>query len=80
MSEFDTWTTIPEFPDYQINVEGDVRFKATSEEIASTQAFDTVCFDLVKDGQILLKTQSGLIAAAKPRAKRWQGVPVKEKK
>lgn len=80
MREFDTWTVIPDFPDYEINVEGDVRFKESREEIGMITMFDVACYDLLKDGKLQTKTQDCLLKSAKPRAKGWQTIPVPEPK
>jgi hypothetical protein len=65
-----TWTTIPEFPDYQVNMEGDVRFTESKDEVPMIFEFDTACYDLVKGGKIYTKTQRGLIDAANPHISR----------
>lgn len=80
MREFDTWTIIPDFPDYEVNAEGDVRFEKNKDELGMVYILDTACYDLLKDGKIYTKTQDGLIKSANPRAKGWQKVPVKESK
>jgi hypothetical protein len=80
MREFDTWTVIPDFPDYEINQEGDVRNKESQDEVGMIYLFDTSCYDLIKDGVVHTKTQDGLIQSANPRAKGWQKVPVKDSK
>lgn len=76
----ESWANIPEFPKYQINVEGEVRYVETGELIPILNAYGSEVYGLVKDGKHYMKTKQGLIDAANPHILRWQGVPVKESK
>lgn len=70
MSE--SWATIPTFPKYQINVEGEVRYIETGELIPILSAYGTEVYGLVKDGTHFMKTKQGLIDVTNPHILRRQ--------
>lgn len=72
MSE--SWATIPTFPEYQINVEGEVRYKESREQLPMLKVYDTDCYVLVLDGQSYTKTKQGLIDVTNPHILRRQEV------
>lgn len=74
MSE--SWATIPTFPEYQINVEGEVRYTESHEQIPMLKVYDTDCYILVREGTTFTKTKKGLIDATNPHILRKQE-PVK---
>lgn len=76
----DSWTTIPTFPGYQINVEGEVRYNESKEQLPVIDLFGAECYVLVLDGTTYKKTKQHLIDVTNPHIKRWQGVPVSESK
>lgn len=77
MSE--SWATIPSFPEYQINVEGEVRYTESRDLLPMLKVFDVDCYILVRDGQTWTKTKKGLIDETNPHILRRQE-PVKELK
>lgn len=79
MSE--SWATIPTFPEYQINVEGEARYKESKEHLPMIKVYDTDCYILVRDGQTFTKTKKGLIDETNPHIiRRLENEPVKELK
>lgn len=77
MSE--SWATIPTFPEYQINVEGEVRYTNTIDQLPMLKIFGADCYILVRDGQTFTKTKQGLLDATNPHILRRQE-PIKELK
>lgn len=79
MSE--SWATIPSFPEYQINVEGEARYTRTKELLPILNAYGAEVYGLVKDGKSYMKTKQGLIDETNPHILRRQdSEPVKELK
>jgi hypothetical protein len=77
MSE--SWATIPSFPEYQINIEGEVRYTNSRDLLPMLKVYDVDCYVLVRDGKTWTKTQRGLIDETNPHILRRQE-PVTESK
>lgn len=74
MSE--SWATIPTFPEYQINVEGEVRYLESKKRLPMLKIYDAECYILVLDGKTFTKTKQCLLNATNPHILRRQE-PVK---
>ena len=66
----DSWVTIPTFPEYQINVEGEVRYTESKGLIPMLKVYGSDCYALVRDGKAFTKTKQGLIDATNPHIPR----------